>query len=386
MALMRNDLRMGKEFWRNGVLVAVTLVGLAALARAADVVYTIPRVRFVAMMLEVLRSRAVLDNPGVTGYYERLFAASPTRTRNNGLLIYDHSFRIVRNKPNLDQQRDGMTTNSFGLIGRQCSQRKPANTRRVALLGDSIAQGWGVQLNQSFGALLEDRLNTAHTNNFQRFEVLNFAVAGYELTQILDVAEEEAPRFEPDVYMLALTELAVFRNWDTHLVNLIQMGIDPKYDFLKKTVRRAGASRDDERVTLFGKLAPFRIPVLRETLAEIKFHAEHDHIPLLVVLVPAVEDGELTRERFAGIRELLASLDITVIDLLDTFEGIPDLDSVRFRGMHPANVHPNSRGHALIFENLHAKLQDQPEAWSALVGGAPEAVKQAEVLTTQESH
>ena len=120
MALMRSELRMGKEFWRTAVLVTVALFGLAALARTADLVYAIPRARFAAMMIEIMRSRAILENGGVTGYYERLFENQdhlaiftwPTARQ------YDRSFRIVRNKPNLNMQRDGVATNSFGLIGR----------------------------------------------------------------------------------------------------------------------------------------------------------------------------------------------------------------------------------------------------------------------------
>jgi hypothetical protein len=386
MALMKNDLRMDKEFGRKAALVAVTLVGLAVLARAADVVYAIPRVRFAAMMIEIMRSRAILENGGVTGYYERLFENQSHLAIVTwpSARLYDRSFRIVRNKPNLNMQRDGVATNSFGLIGRECSLRKTANTRRVALLGSSLSMGLGIDPSRTFGSLLEDRLNTTRAAGVsQRFEVLNFSVAGYQLPQMLDTAIEDAPRFEPDVYMLDLNEVGVFRNWDEHLVWLIQLGIDPKYDFLRQVVRQSGASSKDDSVTLFSKLAPFRIPVVREMLAEMKSNAERHHASFLVVLLPSVEEGGLPTKRLSGIRELLASLDITFVDVLDTFDGMANVESLR---IEPTDVHPNARGHAMIFENLYTKLQAQPEAWSALVGSAPQAVQRAEILTSQESH
>lgn len=383
---LKTEVRMVKEFRRNAVLVAVTLVGLAVLAKAADVVYPIPRLRFAAMMVEIMRSRAILENGGVTGYYERLFENQdhkaiftwPTARQ------YDRSFRIVRNRPNLTMQRDGVATNSFGLIGRECSLRKPANTRRVALLGSSLSMGLGIDQSRTFGSLLEDRLNTTRpAGGLQRIEILNFSVAGYQLPQTLDTAMEDAPRFEPDVYMLDLNEVGAFRNWDEHLVWLIQLGIDPKYDFLRQVVRQSGASSKDDSLTLFSKLAPFRIPVVREMLKEMKSNAERHHATFLVLLLPSVEEGGLPTKRLSEARELLASLDITFIDVLDTFDGIANVESLR---IEPADVHPNARGHAMIFENLYAKLQAQPEAWSALVGSAREAVKPEKIFTTQESH
>lgn len=383
---MKNELRMGEEFRRKALLVAVTLVGLAVLAKAADVVYPIPRVRFAAMMIEVMRSRAILENGGVTGYYERLFENQghqaiftwPTARQ------YDRSFRIVRNKPNLNMQRDGVSTNSFGLIGRECSLRKPPNTRRVALLGSSLSMGLGIDPSRTFGSLLGDRLNTTRpAAASQRFEILNFSVAGYQLPQMLDEAIEDAPRFEPDVYMLDLNEVGAFRNWDEHLVWLIQLGIDPKYDSLRQVVRQSGASSKDDSLTLFSKLAPFRIPVVREMLREMKSNAERHHASFLVLLLPSVEEGGLPTKRLSEARELLASLDITFVDVLDTFDGIANVESLR---IEPADVHPNARGHAMIFENLYARLQAQPQAWSALMGSAPQAVNQADLLTTQESH
>lgn len=383
---MKNDLRMNKKVWQKAVLVAVTFVGLAALVKAADVVYAMPRFRFAAMMVEIMRSRAVLENAGVSGYYERLF-------ENQGYLavftwpsarLYDRSFRIVRNKPNLDMQRDGVQTNSFGLIGRECSLRKPVNTRRVALLGSSLSMGLGVAPSQTFASLLEARLNATQTaGTSRRFEVLNFSVAGYQLPQMLDVAVEDAPRFGPDVYVLDMNEVGFFRNWDEHLVWLIQLGIDPKYDFLRKVVQQSGASSKDDSLTLLSKLAPFRIPVVREMLAEMKSNAARHHASFLVLLLPSVEEGGLPTKRLSGIRELLTLLDITFVDVLDTFDGIANVESLR---IDPADVHPNARGHAMIFENLYARLQAQPEAWSALVGAAPEAVKQAKILATQKPH
>jgi len=48
---------------------------------------------------------------------------------------------------------------------------------RIALIGDSFAEGFGVELDSSFGKRLERSLNTGGEG--RRFVVMNFAVAGY---------------------------------------------------------------------------------------------------------------------------------------------------------------------------------------------------------------
>ncbi|MBZ5627176.1 MAG: SGNH/GDSL hydrolase family protein [Acidobacteriia bacterium] len=343
-----------------------------------------------ATLVALMRSRAVLYNPGVTGYYERLLggptflSARDLKERSMGTLgavyVYDRSFRMRRFRPNLKGLRNvsepqGLTTNSFGIVGPECSMRKPPNTRRVALLGDSVAMGWGADQNRSFVRLLEDSLNATRPNgDSRRFEILNFSTGGYELTQMLDVAEEDIPGFEPDVYVLSLTELAVFRNWDEHLAGLVKSGIDPKYDFLRDTIRQSGASSSDSARALFGKLAPFRIAVLRRILTEIQSRAARSHAPFIVVLVPTLEDGDMNRRRFSGIPELLASLAIPTVDLRDTFDGILDVEPLRSSVL---DVHPNIQGHAMISANLYAKLRAQPELWAALVGSDSRGAKDA---------
>jgi lysophospholipase L1-like esterase len=253
----------------------------------------------------------------------------------------------------------------------------------VALLGDSLAEGWGIQLSQTFGSLLENRLNVEHPNGAsERFEVLNFAVPAYSLTQILDVAVEEVPRFEADVHMLALTEWAVDRNWASHLVELTRLGIDPKYDFLRERLRVAGVAQTDDPLVLYGKLTPFRIQVLREIVTAMKRNAEQHHATFFVVLVPAMEDGELSKKRFAGIKELLVSLNIAFIDLLDTFDNVQDAESIR---NNPFDAHPNALGHKMIFENLYAKLHARPDAWATLIGNSLGNVQRAGVLSAEQS-
>ena len=370
---------MKKPIWHDALLVAATVVGLVSLQLSATTIFKLRHGRFPAMMIELMASRAIMFKIGVNGYYEHIFneRVRQENWREAKWLGPDRLFdpyRIYRLKPNLKNldewpSTENIPSNSFGYEGPEWTIQKPLNTRRVALLGDSVTEGWGANPDQSYGVLLENRLNATHAGGpAEQFQIMRFAVGGYRLTESLDVAEQDVPQFNPDVYVVALTELSVFRSWDAHLVDLAALGLDAKYDFLRDVMRKSGASQKDPDDVLYAKLDPFRIEVLRNTLLEMKANAERHHAQFMVLLVPSVEDADLRTARFVGIPELLASLNITTVNVLDTFDNIPNVVPLR---VGRADVHPNSQGHAMIAANLYNKLRSQPAAWTALVGNAP---------------
>ena len=352
-----------RQFWLQAGTLLATLTCLGALAKAAPLLYQTKAGRIPAIWIGIMGSREVLDNAGVRGYYEKLLGKFGRMDKH---YEYDHSFHIFRFKPNLTWEHDLVTTNSYGLVGPECSLQKASGSRRVALFGSSLSAGHMVKANQTFGALLEDRLNTATPiGPYHHFEVLNIACISYTLPQMLDIAAEDAPRFHTDVYLVALDELSVSTEWARHLVQITEQGIDPKYPFLRDILHQAKVSKQDSADTLYGKLAPYRIPVLRRLLQEFKNTARLHNASLIIALVPSVEAGDLSRRRMSSIRPELDSLGVPIVDLLDTFA--VNLNPAPF-AVYPGDVHPNARGHALIFENLYKGLQAQPQAWAALAG------------------
>ena len=90
--------------------------------------------------------------------------------------------------------------NAAGLRGPEVSIEKPSGTRRVALFGDSFAEGWGVAEPDTIRARLEARLRARDSE--ARAEVLNFGVAGYGTDQEFLLFAKQGRRFAPDVVCL----------------------------------------------------------------------------------------------------------------------------------------------------------------------------------------
>lgn len=351
------------SFWPASAITVLGILAIAALVPAAALAYRSSGGRVPAQWVAVTRSREVLDNAGVRGYYERLMGKYG---RMDKIYLYDKSFRIFRFLPNLTWQRDLIDTNSFGQVGPERTLEKPPHTRRIALIGASLDAGQLVPEKQIFGQLLEDRLNADRPNGpGEQFELLNFSCIAYTLPQIVDTAIEDAPRFHPDVYLIDFNELATSAQWSKHLVDITQQGIDPKYDFLRDILRQAGVSRTDSTNVLYGKLIPYRIQVLRGFLQTLEDAIAQRHASLIVILVPGVEAGELGKRRIASVQDLIDGLKVPVINLQDSFD---DYLYPAQLAAYPGDVHPNHKGHELIFENLYRKLHAQPDAWRALVG------------------
>ena len=372
------------------VMSAGVLLGLLALQQwSAILPHTgaLGTVRHTVSMSRGEDPALALVNGQTAGFYETLLRGSDERdegrtllgwlTRNSAAAIvpesenYNHGgFLSYELKPNLDRpltEEGPMKTNSYGLSDREYSLEKPAHTRRIAVLGDSVTRGWGLPPEARYESLLEARLNAEFSATGPRFEVLNFAASGYRITQLFDLALDKATPFHPDVYLLALTDLGVGESWSDHLSQLAHQGIDLKYDFLRQAVAASGIRKDDEGAAVEAKLRPYRLPVIREILQRLKNHAEQHSARLMVVLVPTAGDSRLTRLRFQGVPETIRGLGITLVDLLDTFDGVSDIETVRSSW---CDLHPNREGHRLIAGNLFLKLRTQGNAWSALTADA----------------
>jgi len=81
---------------------------------------------------------------------------------------------------------------------------KSAGVFRIAVLGDSLAEGREVALEKTFWKIMEARLRRCLGAVELRPEVLNFAINGYGTAQQALVLERHVGRFAPDVVVLAL--------------------------------------------------------------------------------------------------------------------------------------------------------------------------------------
>jgi len=119
-------------------------------------------------------------------------------------------FRGVVLRPNVagTYQREGrnyVSINSEGLRDREHSIDKPANTIRIALLGDSYCEALQVPLEQTFWWQLQKQLASCDQFAGKHIEIINFGVSGYGAGQELITLQQRVWRYSPDIVMLLMT-------------------------------------------------------------------------------------------------------------------------------------------------------------------------------------
>jgi lysophospholipase L1-like esterase len=312
-------------------------------------------------------SRTISTNRLLTGKWATNWSRyegldmNPTNRRIDGFLYYDLEPGV-----NVKESDARLITNRHGMADREYTLELPPGTRRLSMIGDSITQGLGATHGKCFEALLEEKLNALDpAPGTQQYEVLNFAVGGYRITQMLWVLQTKAAEFHSQVHVVVFTDLTAFRKWGDHLVQLVHDGIDLHYPYLQDLAKRADLRPDDDPQTFDAKLEPFRREAVSWALATMKESAAEQNAELLVILVPTVLDQAVIRERFEGVRDLVEQAGIPVVDVTDTFAGIDDLTPYR---LGPLNNHPTDAGHALLAERIFERLRANPRAWAMVTG------------------
>jgi hypothetical protein len=367
---------MKDDFTKNAARAIVLILVLLALDRLPALALRVPHLAQAAYIVDRMHDgnlNAEDYHALAAGYYEGLEQVdriSKDRVENDDYHLRDDFLRFEF-KPNLHRKTEfaGMRiTNSFGMPSPEITVEKPAHTRRIAWLGDSVSAG---PYGYSYETLLTDKLNQADlTPETQQFQLLNFSVPGYVLLNKMDVGLEKAPQFHPDVYVVQLgaTEIGGSRK---HVAKMLLRGTDLKYDFLRQITAKAGIKSSDNQQTIIVKLQSFFIPMTRMALEQIRDHAAAQGARMIIVLVPAAADANAAAEDFDNMHPGVDGLGVPVIDLRDTFRNanlrelqvIPDWD-----------IHPNIKGHQMIFQDLYAKLRANPDAWAALTGTKVESV------------
>jgi lysophospholipase L1-like esterase len=93
--------------------------------------------------------------------------------------------------------------NSHGMRGEEIGYDKPAGERRVLVLGDSVAFGWGVSQGETFSDRMEPLL---HARTGERWRIVNTGVNGYNSEQQAAFLESRGWRFAPDVVVLVFVD------------------------------------------------------------------------------------------------------------------------------------------------------------------------------------
>lgn len=131
----------------------------------------------------------------------RIFEVGPDiyPLRGQVFTLSDNPKLLFELVPGAVSTEEDLTINADGMRDRDYSVTKPPHTYRIACIGDSICFGWPLKQSEPCPKRLEALLNRYLATPDRRFEVLNFGVSGYNISQIVESLRVRALKYQPDL-------------------------------------------------------------------------------------------------------------------------------------------------------------------------------------------
>jgi alginate O-acetyltransferase complex protein AlgI len=184
---------------------------------------------------------------------------------------------------------------------------------------------------------------------FARYEILNFAVPGYELPQQLATLDK-VWALSPDAIMYAAIGREMHGSVE-FLATAVRRGTPIPYDFLRDVLRRAGVDAGTDETTAVRRLEPYRGEIVSWLYREMaRLCRERRAVPILAFL-PQTYTGVWEQEAEEVLRRAQEA-GFVILDLRGVFRG-HDLVSLRLAEW---DAHPNAKGHQIMAAGLYEAI------------------------------
>jgi hypothetical protein len=268
--------------------------------------------------------------------------------RTNQLLRYE-----LEPSKQIVFHRAPMSTNRWGMRDRDYEKAKPENTYRIALLGKSYEMGGGTKDGETFEAVAEDLLNAEMAGKpYAHYEILNFAVGGYTLLDLVVITREKVFDFEPDAvfYTAHSVEERILFN---RLSRVVMEG-KPLPPDLEALLERVGISAGMPQSEVRRLLAPISDEVIAWGYrAIVEACREHGVLPVWVFVPRTDDEGEAYLAERERLRRLAEDAGFLLLDLEGAYG---DVDR-RLIQLAPWDKHANAEGQRMLGQRLYEEIR-----------------------------
>ncbi len=253
--------------------------------------------------------------------------------------------------------------NEWGMRSRPCTKEKPAGTCRIALVGASNSMGSGVEMDKNYASLLEDHLNAELGGKaYERYEVLNFSIGGYQLLSRAYQVEQIVPQFEPDLILFTTHVNDIRKNVYSRLARRVAEERDLHFDFLKRVAEEENLSPTESRDKMERRLRPHRFELVDGAYSVVRETSEREHIPA-VILVLRLETGPMHNDYKA-----LASAAAAALPTIELYDAYEDQNAEEMYLVPGEDNHPTVLAHSLLADELYDDLLADPMTRAIILG------------------
>lgn len=243
--------------------------------------------------------------------------------------------------------------NRWGMRDGDRTLAKPADTYRIAVVGSSVVMGYGLRDDETFPAVLEQRMNQQFATDSRHFEVLNFGVGRYAPLHRRILIESKVLAFAPDLILYIAHQDEVYGS-TRRVAAAYSHRLDLKDPDLDALIAEAGVTETTSEPMVQIILERHHAEILKAIYQRLRLESDKAHAKLLLVYVPIPGNHDLpfdaricmTIAEEAGIRS---------IDLSEWW-GDRNPEEVLLRSR---DLHGNSLGNQLIAERVLEVLRGE---------------------------
>jgi len=255
--------------------------------------------------------------------------------------------------------------NNVGFRDEPLAEVKPANIKRIFVVGSSITFGWGIPYDSVFTQRLEKQLN--HVPSDTVIEVVNSGIGNYNTVLEAILFKRNVDRVNPDRVILHyfINDAEVISpksaNW------LIANSYFTAYMYVRVKQMLATSSKGGSIGTYYKSLYQADNKgwqAAQQAILEIKQACDSKVIPFTLLIQPDLHDLKESGDLYDCYRVITDFADNNKVPYLNLFPAYArefGADDPRNIWVHPDDSHPNIAGHRVIFEQLYHYLAGQRE-------------------------
>lgn len=251
-----------------------------------------------------------------------------------------------------------ITANRWGMRDKDYELAKTPGTYRIAMIGSSHVMGWGVNDEELFEPLLEDRLNKEMGGKpWDKYEVLNFSVNGYSPVCQITTIDKKVAQFKPDAIWFVAHSNDGF--WVmSRFAKAVRKHVPPPYEFMQKIQKETGL--DDKTPDLHAQrmLTPHLKDMLRWSYKEIADRARALGAQPVWIFMPGVlERGEMNDQ---GKELMQMAKDAGFVTMVLPYALYKNEPAEKLE-IAPWDAHPNAYGHQLLADGIYQTMMQTKE-------------------------
>ena len=219
---------------------------------------------------------------------------------------------------------------------------------RILVLGDSLTFGWGVEHEETYVQLLEERLNA----ELRPTEMINTGHGNYNTSQQVNLLRDKGLKYNPDkvvvFFFINDAEVTPQRSKWTPVARL--RSVTFLWSRIRGLLTRAAPGQTFESFYTALYEDDFEgFIAMKDAFLELQGITEERGIELQVIMIPELHDlvNYPFSEAYGKVYGFLAENGIPVIDLTSDFAGYEDAEGL---WVAPDDAHPNALGHSMIAE------------------------------------